>query len=299
MSSYKINTSNAEYKWIAAGVLFALLWSSAATATKVALESAQPLVIAQFRFALAGIIMLFFAYFLQKQPWPTVKQWKQITIYGFLNITLYLGCYITAMQHVTAGIGALSVATNPLFISFLSVFFLKRKLKSEIFIALLFGTAGVLIASWPSLQNSSITTTGLMLLLFSMLSYSIGAIYFSSREWNNMNIITINAWQTSIGGILLLPFTLLEYHKNLNHFDIKFWGGTTWLAIIVSIFAIQLWLWLLKRNPVKAGLWLFLCPVSGFAIAAFVLGDVISIYTLVGVLLVTTGLFLSERKAQN
>jgi probable blue pigment (indigoidine) exporter len=295
----KRNTIKAEYKWIAAGVLFALLWSSASTATKIALESSQPLVIAQFRFALAGMIMLFFAHILQKQNWPTPKQWKQVTIYGFLNITIYLGCYITAMQHITAGIGALSVATNPLFISFLSVFFLKRKLKFEVFIALLLGTAGVLIASWPLLKNSSITTGGLILLLFSMVSYSTGAIYFSSKQWDNMNILTINGWQTAIGGFLLLPFTLWQYHSNVNHFDFKFWSGTIWLAIFVSIFAVQLWLWLLQKNTMKAGLWLFLCPVFGFTIAAIVLKDVISAYTVTGVILVLLGLFLSERKSKN
>jgi drug/metabolite transporter (DMT)-like permease len=298
LSFNKRNTIKAEYKWIIAGVLFALLWSSASTATKIALESSQPLVIAQFRFALAGIIMLFFAHGFQKQNWPTAKQWQQLTIYGLLNITIYLGCYITAMQHITAGIGALSVATNPLFISFLSVFFLKRKLKFEVFIALLLGTAGVLIASWPLLKNASITSGGLILLLFSMLSYSTGAIYFSSREWDDMNILTINGWQTTIGGLLLLPFTLWEYNRVDNHFDLKFWGGTIWLAIFVSIFAIQLWLWLLKKNTIKAGLWLFLCPVFGFAIAAVVLKDVISAYTVAGVILVLLGLFLSERKSK-
>ena len=280
-------------------MLFALLWSSASTATKIALESAQPLTIAQLRFAFAGVIMLTFAYLFQKQKLPTPKQWKQLAIYGFLNITLYLGCYIIAMQHVTAGVGALSVATNPIFISFFSIFFLRKKLKSEVFVALLLGTAGVVIASWPLLKNSSITSEGLILLLFSMISYSSGAIYFSSREWNDMNLLTINGWQTTIGGILLLPFTIFEFKNDSNHFDLKFWGGTVWLAIIVSVFAIQLWLWLLKKNAVKAGLWLFLCPVSGFAIAALVLKDVISSYTVIGVILVLLGLFLSERKTEN
>jgi drug/metabolite transporter (DMT)-like permease len=54
----------------------------------------------------------------------------------------------------------------------------------------------------------------------------------------------------------------------------------------------------LKKNTVKAGLWLFLCPVFGFAIAAVILNDVISVYTVVGVLLVMIGLFLSQRDAK-
>lgn len=128
-----------------------------------------------------------------------------------------------------------------------------------------------------------------------MLSYSAGAIYFSSKDWDDLSIVTINAWQTTIGGILLLPFTLVTYKSNANHFDLKFWGGTLWLAIFVSIFAILLWLWLLKRNAIKAGLWLFLCPAFGFAIAAVVLNDVISFYTIIGVALVLFGLFISER----
>lgn len=287
-----------EYKWIIAGIVFALLWASASTATKIALDSSQPLVIAQVRFAVAGMIMLIFSHLLLKQKLPKGIEWKQITVYGLLNITIYLGCYVIAMQHVTAGVGALAIATNPLFISFSSIFFLKKKLKSEIFVALLLGTLGVLIASWPLLKDASVTVSGLILLLFSMVSYSVGAIYFSVKKWNNLSIVTINGWQTMIGGILLLPFTLYEYRGNKNHFDLKFWGGTLWLAIFVSIFAIQLWLWLLKRNTVKAGLWLFLCPVFGFAIAAVILNDVISVYTVVGVLLVMIGLFLSQRDAK-
>ena len=113
------------YTWLIAGFLFAALWSSASTATKIGLTAAQPLVIAVVRFAIAAAIMLFVAYVLKRQRLPTEKQWKQIALYGLLNITIYLGCYVVAMQHVTAGIGSLAVATNPVLISFFVGSFLK------------------------------------------------------------------------------------------------------------------------------------------------------------------------------
>lgn len=278
-------------------MLFAFLWASAATATKIALEVSQPLVIAQVRFAVASIIMLLFAHVLGREKLPSGIEWKQITIYGLLNITIYLGCYVIAMQHVTAGVATLAIATNPLFISFSSVLFLKKKLTPAIFVALLLGTIGVICASWPLLNDASVTIGGLTLILFSMLSYSIGAIYFSAKKWNNLSLLTINGWQTTIGGILLLPFTLISYRGDNNHYNLKFWGGTLWLAVFVSIFAIQLWLWLLRKNTIKAGLWLFLCPVFGFAIAAAILNDVISAYTITGVIFVILGLFLSQKNA--
>lgn len=288
-------TTQKQYKWIVAGVLFALFWSSASTATKIGLAEAQPLVIAQLRFLIAGILMLLYSHLIKGNRLPNAKEWRYITIYGFLNITVYLGCYVIAMQHVTAGIGALAIATNPLFIGFISVFLLKKKLQPTVICAIILGTAGVVIASWPLLKAAAITANGLLLLLFSMLSYSVGAIYFSIKEWNNLNLFTINGWQTLIGGMFLLPFTALTYHNTDNHFTSKFWISVLWLVIPVSVFAVQLWLWLLKTNAIKAGLWLFLCPVFGFGIAGLMVHDVISLYTAAGIILVLAGLFLAQK----
>jgi drug/metabolite transporter (DMT)-like permease len=61
---------------------------------------------------------------------------------------------------------------------------------------------------------------------------------------------------------------------------------------------VQLWLWLLQTNAVRAGLWLFLCPLFGFVFAAWLTNDVISIYTVIGVILVVIGLLLSKINAR-
>ena len=286
--------SNKRYTWLAAGLLFAALWASASTATKLGLAVAQPLVIAVVRFGSAAAIMLFVAHLVQKQRLPAGKEWKQIAIYGLLNITIYLGCYVIAMQTVTAGIGALATATNPVFISFLSVFFLKKPLKGSVILSIIVCTAGVVCAAWPLFDGAAVTTKGLLILLFSMLSYSVAAIYFSSRQWNGLSLFVINGWQTLLGGLFLLPFTLFFYKGEANHFDRTFWYAVGWLAIPVSIFAVQLWLWLLQTNAVRAGLWLFLCPLFGFIFAAWWMKDAISVYTIAGVLLVIGGLLLSK-----
>lgn len=284
------------YKWIAAGIAFAALWASAATATKIGLVSAQPLVIAEIRFAMASLIMLCIAHIIRRKRLPAGREWMQLAIYGALNITIYLGCYVIAMQTITAGIGALAIATNPVFISFLSVFFLKKKLTWPLIGSIFICMAGVVCAAWPFFYDASVTISGLLILLFSMLSYSVGAIYFSARKWNELDLFTINGWQTFIGGLLLFPVALFFYKKHLNHFDAAFWESVSWLAIPVSIFAVQLWLWLLRANAVRAGLWLFLCPIFGFAFAAMVMKESLSLYTAVGVVLVIAGLMLSAKK---
>ena len=291
-------TSNKNIKWFAAGIVFAALWPSASTATKLGLTVAQPLVIAVVRFAMASAIMLFIAHGIKKSRLPNKKEWQQIALYGLLNITIYLGLYVVAMQSVTAGIGSLAIATNPIFIVFLSVFFLNKKMTWDIALALIICTIGVVIAAWPLFSDAEVTVWGLVILLLSMVSYSIGAIYFTAKEWNGLSLLTINGWQTLLGGLFLLPFTLFFYDDAANQFNHIFWSSISWLAIPVSIIAVQLWLWLLQTNAVRAGLWLFLCPMFGYVFAAWWMKDAISGNTVIGVVFGMGGLLLSKINAR-
>lgn len=284
-----------ELQWIAGGLLFALLWASASSATKIGLNAAQPLFIAVLRFGVASIIMLVYAHLVKGYRLPTGKEWSGIAVYGLLNISIYLGCYVFAMQEVTASIGAIATATNPVFISLMSVFFLKKRLTWTVFLSLLICIAGVICAAWPLLGYASVTVKGLLLLLISMVSYSLGAIYISARSRTNLSLITINGWQTLLGGLFLLPLTMFLYREEQNHLNADLWSAVLWLALPVSIFAAQLWLWLLKINPVKAGFWLFFCPLFGALIAAWLLNDPISWYTWVGIALVVLGLLFARK----
>jgi probable blue pigment (indigoidine) exporter len=283
-------------KLIAAGILFAVLWASASAATKIALQSAQPFVIAVSRFFIAATIMLLVSHVFLRKRLPGKQEWKQIAIYGFFNITIYLGLYVIAMMYVSAGLGTLSVGTNPVFISIIAALWIRQPVKRITIISLLLCVAGIITAAYPLLKNSYATPGGLFILLASMLSYSAGAVYFSKNQWNGLHILVINGWQTLFGGIFLLPFLFLTYDSSKNIYDVKSIGGILWLAIPVSIGAVQSWLYLLKDNPVKASFWLFLCPVFGFMIAALMLKEPVSFYTFIGVALVIAGLYIIQKK---
>jgi drug/metabolite transporter (DMT)-like permease len=283
-------------KLIIAGILFAILWASASAATKIALQSAQPFVIAVSRFFIAAAVMLFIAHIILKKRLPEKNEWKQIAVYGVLNISIYLGLYVIAMMNVSAGLGTLSVGTNPVFISIIAAIWMRQRVKRSTLTSLLLCAAGIITAAYPLLQKSYATPVGLLILLISMLSYSAGAVYFSKNKWNELNILVINGWQTLFGGIFLLPFLFVFYDGTKNVYDIKSIGGILWLAFPVSIGAVQLWLYLLRDNPVKASFWLFLCPVFGFMIASVMLKEPVSFYTFIGVALVIAGLYIVQRK---
>ncbi|HMR83613.1 MAG TPA: EamA family transporter [Niabella sp.] len=285
---------NKKSSWLITGLLFTILWSSAATATKIALQDAQPLVVAVCRFGIAAAIMLFIAHVLLKKQLPAHKELKQLAVYGLLNITIYLGMYVISMKEVTASVGALTIAASPVFISFLSVFYLKKPISPRVLLALFICICGFVVVAWPLLDGVSVTIRGLVLLIVSMFSYSAGTIYFSSKKWEGLHLLTINGWQTLLGGLFLLPFMMLTYKNEANHLNSHFWTGTLWLAIPVSVGAVWLWLKLIQQDTVKAGLWLFLCPIFGIIIAAVLIKDTLSLFTLTGVVMVLCGLALSH-----
>lgn len=280
-------------KTILLGILFAALWASASAAAKIGLRSVEPLMLFQIRFLLAGVGMLVYSYFLQKDRLPQGKEWKNLTIFGLLNVTLYLSFFVLGINEVAAGIGSLSTATNPLFISILSAVWMSRKVKSSEWLAVLLGMIGVTFACFPLIQNSFATPMGLFYMFLCMLSYSIGTIYYSNIDWK-LSRTAINGWQVFLGGILMLPITFMM-HKKPNNYDLTFYLSEFWLIVPVSVIAVNLWLYLLKIDAVKASFFLFLCPIFGFSYAYFLLDEPITYHTFLGTALVIVGLYLGQR----
>jgi probable blue pigment (indigoidine) exporter len=276
------------------GILFATLWASASVAGKFGLFSVEPLVLFNMRFFAAGVLMLTFVHGFRKDRFPHGVEWRQLSVFGALNTTLYLGLFVLALSEVTPGITTLAVALNPLFISILSAIWTKRKVLMREWMGIVIGMGGVFIAAYPHLETSLASPTGLVLLAFSQVAYSVGAVYYADVDWK-LSRVTINAWQVFIGGILLLPFTLFMHEKE-NTFDLRFLLSLAWLVLPVSVVAVQLWLRLLKADAVRASMWLYLCPVFGFLYAAVLVGEPLNLFTFCGTALVLVALYMAQKK---
>jgi probable blue pigment (indigoidine) exporter len=253
------------------------------------------LLLFNIRFLIAGVLMLFYAHAIQKNRFPQGSTWASLLLFGLLNTTLALGLYILALRGVSAGIGSLMPAINPLIITVLSGIWMGTKVRAVQWLSMGLGMAGILVASYPLLLNSTATVWGLSLMGLSMLSYSVGVIYYARRAWKVPSLV-VNGWQVLLGGLMLTPFTFLLHQKGaVNHYDFRFFWSELWLIIPVSIVSVQLWLYLLKVNTVKASMWLFLCPVFGFVYAAILVKEPITLYTIAGTGLVIAGLYMGQR----
>jgi drug/metabolite transporter (DMT)-like permease len=280
------------------GLLFSMLWASASVATKYGVRSAEPLVLANVRFFLAGTLLLGLSYLWRPDVTyrlPRGVEWRQLALFGFLNTTLYLGLYVYAMKYTAAGIGSLSVTTSPLIIILLSVWWLNRRPSRAEVLGVVLGMAGVAVATYPLLLNSYTTTGGVLLLMLGMVAVSAASVYYATVSWQLPNLL-INGWQVALGGLMLLPFTLTMSDFSATRWDATFWFSVLWLSLAVSIGALLCWLYLLRIDTVRASLWLFLCPLFGFFFAWWLMDEPITIYTWLGTVLVIGGLYLAKWK---
>ena len=280
------------------GLPFSALWASASVASKIGLTAGQPFTISFIRFSIAGILMLFIAHVVLKKSLPKKEQWKQLAIYGLLNISLYLGLFIIAIGEVSAGLGSLAVAINPVIITVALAIWDKQQLKLIKVLSLLIGIAGVSICSYPLIIGSHASIKGLVILFLSMSVYSIGTIYFQKNKWDGLHLLAINGWQTLFGALFTLPALLFTWESSNNNFNISFWGATLWLVIMVSFAAVQSWIFLLRNYGDRSSYWLFLSPIFGFIFSNIFMHEPIGMLTFIGTAFVFISLLLNKSNKQ-
>jgi probable blue pigment (indigoidine) exporter len=276
------------------GVLFTILWASGAVSVKFGLLSAPPLIMGTIRFLLSGGLLLLYIYFFKKGTYrmPHKKEWKPLILLGLFNTSLYLGCGFWALQTVSSGFFNLAVVINPFLVALLSSLLMKRYIQRKEWIGMIFSTIGLVIATYPLLQHSHSTLSGLLLLIIGMISMAIGSIYFQKQKLELPSLV-INAWQVLFGGIILIiPSVILEFDKPFI-FDMNLIIYLIWSVLGVSIFAMILWFYLLKQDAVKANIWLFLTPIAGYLLSSTLLGEKVTVYDVIASLFVFTGLYLS------
>jgi drug/metabolite transporter (DMT)-like permease len=277
----------------AIGLLFAFIWASGPIAAKYGFLGSQPLTILEARFFFAALIMLTLNYGIQRNnPLPKRSDWKHIVVLALTNSTIYLSMCWLAIQQIPAGMLNLFIACNPFLVAIFSSIWLKRKVTRQEWLGMVVSFAGLAIATAPSLVDSQATVAGIIMAIIAVVTYAFGSVYF---KWAKVDLSgrILNGWQIALGGIFLFPFAAALNGPTLPTITPHLVIGLTWSVIIISIIGLILWFYLLKKDPVRANMWMFLTPVLGYLQAAVVLGEHIRITDIIGTVFVLLGLIVS------
>lgn len=275
-----------------------LLWSTVATAFKLALRYLTPL---QLLTIAALTSLLTFTLILSvQQRWREVWQVgrSRIRFYalqGFINPAAYYWVLFAAYNQLPAQQAQAINYTWAITMSLLAVPFLKQKLTAKEVGAMLIAYLGVfLIATGGNWDFAQTNWVGIGLALFSTLLW---ASYWLLNTKNTDKPVPALFWCFVWGSVWLILFNLINHQLNpqIDYLDVT-WQGI-WAGIYVGLFemGITFFLWLtamrLATKTAQISTLIFLSPFISLILIYFILGESIQWTTLIGLSLICVGLY--------
>jgi drug/metabolite transporter (DMT)-like permease len=256
-----------------------ILWGSTYLAIKYVIETLPPFISTGARFLLAGATLFIVGRFSKDYEKPTPTQWRASAVVGVLLFLGGTGGVVIAERHITSGLAALLVATEPFWVVLLSWLWLKGARPDwKVALGLLIGFVGVylLIDGGAAGQagNGTNQLYGMVLVIAAALCWATGSIY-GVRAPASKSLILASGMQMLAGGsALLLVGTLMG---EWNSFDgaavsLDSWLALAYLLVFGSLITFTAYSWLLKNaRPATVATYAYVNPVIavmlGWAIA--------------------------------
>ncbi len=161
---------------------FCLLWSASFVAGKVGVTECPPLILLTVRFLIAGVLVLDLAA-IRGGEWNLSR--RDILVYaliGIANNALYLGLGYIGLKTISAGLNALIVSANPVFVAVLAAMFLGEQITWQKVVGLLLGVAGVALIVAHRMSAGTDSPIGIAFSVGALVSIVAGTILFKVLE---------------------------------------------------------------------------------------------------------------------
>ena len=250
--STKPKSSSNRAESIKLGLAFAaiyIVWGSTYLAIRFAVETIPPLVTAGIRHSVAGIVLLVWA--CARGYRPKREHWMAGAILGALFFLIGHGSLHWAEQHVSSGLAALLIATEPMFILVLAWMSGQQKISRLSALGLGFGVTGVALLTGAELSAKGSSLIGMIAVLVGSLSWAAGVV-ISPKLKLPADALGRTALPTICGAVMLLAAAGVtgEFHSlHWSAVSQKSILGLAYLIVFGSVVAFTAYTWLLQRCP--------------------------------------------------
>lgn len=277
--------------------LAVLIWSTVATAFKLALRELH---FAQLIFIASGVSALFLLiYILITGQWQwlkntTGKELMKSAALGFLNPFAYYLILFKAYSLLPAQLAQPLNMVWPITLALLSIPLLKQKITWKQMAALAISFAGIVILSSQGgvsgFRNTSIT--GVILAIGSSVFWALYWIFNIKDKRPEAVKLFLNFLFGFIFLLIIVPIVS----------DFHFPSGTSmWAAVYVGLFeaGITYVLWMkamqMTSNTAATGSLIFAAPFLSLILISSVLNEKIHLTTIAGLILIVTGIFFMQK----
>ena len=274
-------------------------------AIKISVSSTNPITVASLRLIIASIFLFTYYKFKGLKEKLSIKILLFIFLIGLIGNFIPFALISWSEQFIQSNTAGLLLSVAPIFTLFLSYFFIKEdKFYLRNFISIFIGFLGVIfIFGFDTLLNVSLKQSGnffpKLAIIVAALGYVVSAIL--AYKVKHINTITLTTFVTISAASISLPFMIITEFNSFSSFNSHSLLSLFYLGIFPTAIAFVLRFHLIsKAGPVFLSYVAYLIPIFAIFWGYIFLKETISQDTLIGIILILIGVFLSQRtNAQN
>lgn len=275
--------------------MFVLLWSTGFIGARYGLPYVEPLTFLAVRMAFVVLLMAAIA-IVGRARFPGGHEISHSLVAGSLVHGLYLGGVFTAIsQGVPAGISALIPGLQPILTSTIANRFMGETVTRTQWLGLVLGLLGVVLVLHDRNLVLAGSTLGWTASFVSLFGITLGTLYqkrfCGGIDWRAGNLIQYT------GAGLLFALGAFVFETRIIHWSGELIFALAWLAIVLSIAAVGLMYWLIRRSAATGFASLFYLVPAVTALFAFVLfGERLDRISILGIVVCAGGVVLANRR---
>jgi drug/metabolite transporter (DMT)-like permease len=281
----------------AAPALFVLLWSTGFIGARFGLPYIEPLTFLAVRMSFVVLILGAYA-LISRVSWPDGAEIGHSLVAGSLVHGLYLGgVFMAISQGVPSGISALIPGLQPILTSTIANRFMGETVTRMQWLGLVLGLTGVALVLHDRTIIAAAPPLGWIASFMSLIGITLGTLYqkrFCGRiDWRAGNLVQY------IGAGVLFALGAFAFERREIHWSGELVFAIAWLVIVLSLAAVGLMYWLIRRSAATGFASLFyLVPVVTALMAYLLFGERLDAISIAGMMICAVGVFIVNRGAR-
>ena len=280
-------------------LLTAVFWGGTFVAGRSLAQNVGPFSAAFFRFAVASVLLVFLLWKTEgKVALTRRRQILPVLLLGLTGVFCYNVFFFKGLKLIEASRAAIIIANNPIFIALFAAVFFKEKLNALKITGIIISVTGAIIAISKGnvleiLQgNLGIGEVYILLCVVSWVIFSL----LGKAAMTELSPLASVTYSSISGTVLLFIPALREGLADCMYYSVSDWWNIFYLGFFGTVLGF-VWFYegINQIGPTKAALFINFVPISAILLAFFILGEPLTPSLLIGTLLVSTGVYLTNR----
>ncbi len=272
-----------------------LIWSSTYLAIRIMVRPGSGMSVwaaGSYRMALAGLILLLYAYIRHYRIKISLREMVYLLITGWL---MWIGCNGVVMvieQRANSGFVALAVGSAPIWSAFIGAILDRKKPSLRLVGALFLSFSGIICLVVPSLMQGNTTELGDgLILILASAAWALSSVL--QNRWRiQLEAPVMAAYQHLLAGIGFLVIAILTGSSWLQATP-SAWFALIYLTVFGSVIAFTSFLKTLRLLPINIAMtYAFVNPVLAQILGWSILDEPLTVWTLAGTILVILGVII-------